>query len=173
MSINNRVGKDKFEYDISKIRQNDIFFVKNWFSLFLVLFSFNFFMPKRFGGVFLRVDYNGLGRTNGFILSWFWELRGNFVGISWEKLFFSWEFLGTFMFGCQRVTILFGNFVGKTFFFVGITWEKLGKNLGKSQRFEMEKLTLTILQKKKLKKKHLFYCQTKKPFYICTNELRY
>lgn len=47
MSINNRVGKDKFEYDSSKIRQNDIFFVKNWFSLFLVLFSFNFFMPKR------------------------------------------------------------------------------------------------------------------------------
>ena len=63
MSINNRVGKDKFEYDISKIRQNDIFFVKNWFSLFLVLFSFNFFMPKRFGGGFLRMDYNGLERT--------------------------------------------------------------------------------------------------------------
>ena len=48
---------------------------------------------------------------------------GNFVGITWEKLFFSWEKLGTFRFDIQRVINLFGNFVGITFFFVGITWE--------------------------------------------------
>jgi hypothetical protein len=53
--------------------------------------------------------------------------RGNFVGLSWEKLFFSWEKLGTFSNGFQLVTFLFGNFVGITFFFVGKTWEKLGK----------------------------------------------
>jgi len=45
------------------------------------------------------------------------------VGISWEKLFFSWEKLGTFGAGNEGVTFLFGNFVGITFFFVGITWE--------------------------------------------------
>jgi hypothetical protein len=38
-----------------------------------------------------------------------WEFRGNFVGKTWEKL-------GTFSNGFQRVTKRFGNFVG-------ITWE--------------------------------------------------
>ena len=52
------------------------------------------------------------------------------MGISWEKLFFSWEFLGTFRFVNERVTKIFGNFVGKTFFFVGISWEKVNlKNI--------------------------------------------
>ena len=69
------------------------------------------------------MDLNGLEWTtmeyNGQI--------GNFVGITWEKLFFSWEKLGTFRFDIEIVIILFGNFVGITFFFVGITWEKLGE----------------------------------------------
>lgn len=50
---------------------------------------------------------------------------GNFVVISWEKLFFSWEKLGTFRCGFQGVMKIFGNFVGITFFFVGKTWEKV------------------------------------------------
>ena len=51
------------------------------------------------------------------------------MGISWEKLFFSWEKLGTFSNGFQAVTRKVGNFVGITFFL----WEKLGNNLGKSR----------------------------------------
>jgi hypothetical protein len=65
------------------------------------------------------MDLNGLEWTNG-----------NFVGITWEKLFFSWEKLGTFSVGFQQVTKINGNFVGITFFFVGITWEKVGKKYG-------------------------------------------
>jgi len=75
-------------------------------------------------GVYLGVN-DGKNLTNR---SWIWEIRGNFVGTSWEKLFFSWEKLGTFSNGFQSVTKIFGKFVGITFFFVGITWEKLGKN---------------------------------------------
>jgi hypothetical protein len=68
-------------------------------------------------GVYLGVnDGKNLTNGNGF---------GNFVGISWEKLFFSWEKLGTFRIDCEGVTKINGNFVGITFFFVGITWEKL------------------------------------------------
>jgi len=52
------------------------------------------------------------------------------VGITWEKLFFSWEKLGTFRIGFQGVTKIIGNFVGITFFFVGITWEKVGIKWG-------------------------------------------
>jgi hypothetical protein len=48
------------------------------------------------------------------------------VVLSWEKLFFSWEKLGTFSNGFQAVTKINGKFVGITFFFVGITWEKVG-----------------------------------------------
>jgi hypothetical protein len=44
------------------------------------------------------------------------------VGITWEKLFFSWEKLGTFDAGVQQVMKKVGNFVGITFENVGITW---------------------------------------------------
>jgi hypothetical protein len=54
------------------------------------------------------------------------------LGISWEKLFFSWDFRGTFSNGFQQVTRKVGNFVGITFFFVGITWEKVREKLGGS-----------------------------------------
>lgn len=43
------------------------------------------------------------------------------TGTIWEKLFFSWEFLGTFDIGYQYVIKINGNFVGITFFFVGKT----------------------------------------------------
>jgi hypothetical protein len=45
--------------------------------------------------------------------------------LSWEKLFFLWNFRGTFGIEIQQVVKIFGNFVGIAFFFVGITWEKV------------------------------------------------
>jgi hypothetical protein len=65
-------------------------------------------------------------------------LRGH-LGTSWEKLFFSWEFLGTFTIENQIFTILFGNFLGKTFFFLGKTWEKIIKKSGLSTRKKNKK----------------------------------
>jgi len=56
------------------------------------------------------------------------------VGKTWEKLFFSWEKLGTFDVEDEGVTFLFGNFVGITIFFVGKTWEKVGEKGGKNWR---------------------------------------
>ena len=66
---------------------------------------------------FLKSTYK---KANLDLFRWWF---GNFVGKTWEKLFFSWEKLGTFDSGVQQVTEIFGNFVGITFFFVGITWE--------------------------------------------------
>jgi hypothetical protein len=56
--------------------------------------------------IWTGVDWNGLEWT------------------SWEKLFFSWEKLGTFDSENQPVTKINGNFVGKTFFFVGKSEKK-------------------------------------------------
>lgn len=63
----------------------------------------------------------------------------NSLGLSWEKLFFSWDFRGTFSNGFQEVTRKVGNFVGITFFFVGLSWEKVGKKVG-GNGWEMDKV---------------------------------
>jgi hypothetical protein len=61
-------------------------------------------------------------------IGWNWvELEVLFEGrleTIWEKLFFSWEFLGTFDIGYQYVIKINGNFVG-------ITFENVGKTIGK------------------------------------------
>ena len=92
-----------------------------------------------------------------------WEFRGNFVGKTFFFVGISWNFYVWLSKSYNFIWELRGN----NFFFrgnnLGITWEKLGKNLGKSQRFEMEKLTLTILQKK-IKKKTSFLLSNQKTF---------
>lgn len=76
----------------------------------------------------------------GVVLGCFW---GVFETI-WEKLFFSWDFRGTFGIDNQYVGILFGNFVGITFENVGLSREKIFVYLDKILDLEGGGLALGV-----------------------------